>query len=552
MYKYDEKDKIIISHRAKQFKEQIRRRLIGHLTEEEFKPLRLMNGLYLQLHAYMLRIAIPYGELSSVQLAKLAKISRDYDRGYGHFTTRQNLQLNWPKLIDIPKILDELAEVEMHAIQTSGNCIRNITADHLAGLVKDEVTDPRPWCEILRKWSTFHPEFSFLPRKFKIAITGSKQDRAAIKVHDIGLRIIEKNSKLGFEVYVGGGQGRSPYIAKLLNSYVKKEEILGYLEAILRVYNEFGRRDNIYKARIKILVNDLGIEKFKELVAKEWLNMGKKKFLISRAEEIKIKNYFRLPEGLYKKIKLDINKIKINNFDFKRWLKQNTLDHKIDGFSIVIISLKPIGLPPGDMTSEQMDTISKISSKYSFSEIRVSHEQNLILPHVHKNYLFDVWKLLDKANLSTPNIGLISDTICCPGMDYCALATARSIPISQRISEHFKKYEQQRLIGDLKIKISGCINACGHHHVGNIGILGLDRNGEEFYQITLGGSATENSKIGKIIGPSFSSEEIIGAIEKIVNVYLLERKNKKESFLQTLDKIGLEPFKEKLYDNKSK
>ena len=551
MYKYDEKDKIIISHRVKQFREQIQRRLKGHLTEEEFKPLRLMNGLYLQLHAYMLRIAIPYGELSSIQVSRLAKIARKYDRGYGHFTTRQNIQLNWPKLVDIPKILDELAEVEMHAIQTSGNCIRNITADHLAGLIKDEIADPRPWCEILRKWSTFHPEFSFLPRKFKIAITGSLHDRAAIKVHDIGLRIIKKNSKLGFKVYVGGGQGRSPYIAKLVNSFVKKDEILSYLEAILRVYNEFGRRDNIYKARIKILVNDLGIEKFKDLVDQEWLNIEKKKFLISRDEEIKIKNYFRLPKGLNNKINTNINKIENNDLDFKRWLKQNTLNHKIENFSIVIVSLKPVGFPPGDITSDQMNIISSISEKYSFSEIRVTHEQNLILPHVHKNDLFDVWRLLNKANLSTPNIGLISDTICCPGMDYCALATARSIPISQRITEHFKKNGQQRLIGDLKIKISGCINACGHHHVGNIGILGLDRNGEEYYQITLGGSATENSSIGKIIGPSFSSEKIIEAIEKIVNVYLLKRKNKKETFLQTLNKIGLEPFKEKLYDNKS-
>ena len=552
MYKYDEKDKIIISHRVKQFREQIQRRLKGHLTEEEFKPLRLMNGLYLQLHAYMLRIAIPYGELSSVQMLKLAKIARKYDRGYGHFTTRQNIQLNWPKLVDIPKILDELAEVEMHAIQTSGNCIRNITADHLAGLIKDEIADPRPWCEILRKWSTFHPEFSFLPRKFKIAITGSQHDRAAIKVHDIGLRILKKKSKIGFEVFVGGGQGRSPYIAKLINSFVKKDEILSYLEAILRVYNEFGRRDNIYKARIKILVNDLGIEKFKKLVDKEWMNMEKKKFLISHKEEKKIKHYFKLPEGLNKKRSLDLKKINNSDINFKRWVTQNTLEHKVENFSIVVISLKPVGLPPGDMTSEQMEKVSQIANKYSFNEIRVTHEQNLILPHVHKNDLFDVWKLLDRANLSTPNIGLISDTICCPGMDYCGLATARSIPISKKITEHFKKYDQQGSIGDLKIKISGCINACGHHHVGNIGILGLDRNGEEYYQITLGGSATEKSSIGKIVGPSFSSEEIIQAIDKIINVYLLKRKSKKETFLQTFNKIGLEPFKKKLYDNKSR
>ena len=548
MYKYSEKDKIIVFNRVEQFRGQIHRRLKGKLTEEEFKPLRLMNGLYLQLHAYMLRIAIPYGELSSNQLRKISEIAQKYDRGYGHFTTRQNIQLNWPKLTEVPEILEELAKVEMHAIQTSGNCIRNISADHLAGLTDNEVEDPRPWCEIIRKWSTFHPEFSFLPRKFKIAITGCKEDRAAIKVHDIGLRLIRKNNLIGFEVFVGGGQGRSPFIAEKINSFVRKNHILSYLEAILRTYNELGRRDNIYKARIKILVNELGIKKFKKFVDNEWNKIKNSSLKICDSEIKKIKGFFKLPNLKANKNFLSKN-LKTKSKEFSSWLHNNTIDHKIKGYSIVIISLKPKGKAPGDLTSKQMNYVADLSEKYSFNEIRVTHEQNLVLPHVRNNDLLKVWNFLKLYDLATPNIGLITDTICCPGMDYCALATARSIPISQRITEFFKDQKIQKTIGEMKIKISGCINACGHHHVGNIGILGLDRKGEEFYQITLGGSSTENSKIGKIVGPSFSSDEVIKAIDTIIKVYLEKRKNSNESFLQTLNYIGMEPFKKALYDN---
>ena len=545
MYKYTKLDKKIVTHRVEEFRGQVNRRINGELSEDEFKPLRLMNGLYLQLHAYMLRIAIPYGELSSEQMYKLAEISDKYDRGYGHFTTRQNIQLNWPKLTDVPNILKELAEVEMHAIQTSGNCIRNITTDHLAGLTEDEVEDPRPWCELIRKWSTFHPEFTFLPRKFKIAITGSLEDRAAIEVHDIGLRLIKLNKEIGFEVFVGGGQGRSPFIAKKIKEFIKKEDILSYLEAILRAYNELGRRDNIYKARIKILVHELGISSFKKIVEEEWGKIKNKNFINAKKEIDDLKKVFKIPD-----LKSNINKKEIEkNKEFKTWVKQNTKKHKISGHSIVFISLKPLKIPPGDMSSDQMKMISKVAKEFSFSEIRVTHEQNLVLPHVKNDDLSKVWNIIKKKNLATPNIGLLSDSICCPGLDYCALATARSIPIAQRISDYFNSFEKQKIIGEMKIKISGCINACGHHHVGNIGILGLDRNGEEFYQITLGGSAKEDSKIGEIIGPSFPSEKIIEAIDTIIEVYLTKRTHKKETFLKTLELIGLKPFKEALYDN---
>ena len=545
MYKYTKLDKKIVTHRVEEFRGQVNRRINGELSEDEFKPLRLMNGLYLQLHAYMLRIAIPYGELSSEQMYKLAEISDKYDRGYGHFTTRQNIQLNWPKLTDVPNILKELAEVEMHAIQTSGNCIRNITTDHLAGLTEDEVEDPRPWCELIRKWSTFHPEFTFLPRKFKIAITGSLEDRAAIEVHDIGLRLIKLNKEIGFEVFVGGGQGRSPFIAKKIKEFIKKEDILSYLEAILRAYNELGRRDNIYKARIKILVHELGISSFKKIVEEEWGKIKNKNFINAKKEIDDLKKVFKIPD-----LKSNINKKEIEkNKEFKIWVKQNTKKHKISGHSIVFISLKPLKIPPGDMSSDQMKMISKVAKEFSFSEIRVTHEQNLVLPHVKNDDLSKVWNIIKKKNLATPNIGLLSDSICCPGLDYCALATARSIPIAQRISDYFNSFEKQKIIGEMKIKISGCINACGHHHVGNIGILGLDRNGEEFYQITLGGSAKEDSKIGEIIGPSFPSEKIIEAIDTIIEVYLTKRTHKKETFLKTLELIGLKPFKKALYDN---
>jgi len=545
MYKYSEKDKKILKKRTSEFKYQVERRLNGDLTEDEFKPLRLMNGLYLQLHAYMLRVAIPYGELSYLQLKKLAEISKKFDRGYGHFTTRQNIQFNWPKLTDVPKILEELASVEMHAIQTSGNCIRNISCDHLAGINNEEVEDPRPWCEIIRQWSTFHPEFSFLPRKFKIAVTASKKDRAAIEVHDIGLRLVKKNSRIGFEVYVGGGQGRSPFIAKKIKDFLDKKDLLNYLEAILSVYNELGRRDNIYKARIKILVNELGEEKIRSMIEDKYKNFVDKKLELSENKVKEIYNFFKLP------IKHSKNSIipKVDNVEFKQWVKQNVINHKIKGYSVVMVSLKPLGKPPGDMNAIQMNELSQLSHDYSFGEIRVTHEQNILLPHVENKRIYDLWIKLKKIGLSTPNIGLISDIICCPGMDYCALATARSIPISQKISHSFNNYGQQKNIGDLKIKISGCINACGHHHVGNIGILGLDKNGEESYQITLGGSATENASIGEIVGPSFPESELMGALNTILKTYKKNRISEDEDFLKVFNRIGINEFKKDLYDN---
>ena len=545
MYKYSEKDKKILKKRTSEFKYQVERRLNGDLTEDEFKPLRLMNGLYLQLHAYMLRVAIPYGELSYLQLKKLAEISKKFDRGYGHFTTRQNIQFNWPKLTDVPKILEELASVEMHAIQTSGNCIRNISCDHLAGINNEEVEDPRPWCEIIRQWSTFHPEFSFLPRKFKIAVTASKKDRAAIEVHDIGLRLVKKNSRIGFEVYVGGGQGRSPFIAKKIKDFLDKKDLLNYLEAILSVYNELGRRDNIYKARIKILVNELGEEKIRSMIEDKYKNFVDKKLELSENKVKEIYNFFKLP------IKHSKNSIipKVDNVEFKQWVKQNVINHKIKGYSVVMVSLKSPGKPPGDMNAIQMNELSQLSHDYSFGEIRVTHEQNILLPHVENKRIYDLWLKLKKIGLSTPNIGLISDIICCPGMDYCALATARSIPISQKISHSFNNYSQQKNIGDLKIKISGCINACGHHHVGNIGILGLDKNGEESYQITLGGSATENASIGEIVGPSFPESELMGALNTILKTYKKNRISEDEDFLKVFNRIGISEFKKDLYDN---
>ena len=545
MYKYSKIDKRILANRTKQFKNQVNRRLNGMLSEEEFKPLRLMNGLYLQLHAYMLRVAIPYGELSSEQLRKLAYIADNYDRGYGHFTTRQNIQFNWPKLPEVPEILEELSKVEMHAIQTSGNCIRNISADHLAGLTLEEVEDPRPWCEIIRKWSTFHPEFSFLPRKFKIAITGCSVDRAAIMVHDIGLRLIKRNKLIGFEVYVGGGQGRSPFIAKKIKNFLPKKNILNYLEAILTTYNQLGRRDNIYKARIKILLNELGIDKFKSLVERNFRKFFNQKLQLDKTQISDIFDFFKLPE--LKKNSIKIKLIKNSKFDY--WKQQNTVPHKNPNYSIILISLKAPGKPPGDATSKQMRDLADISDEFSFGEVRVTHEQNLVLPHVENSKIYDLWLKLTNLNLATPNIGLITDTICCPGMDYCALATARSIPISQKITNHFKTYQEQKRLGDLKIKISGCINACGHHHVGNIGILGLDRKGQEFYQITLGGSARENASIGQIIGPSFSEKDLISAIETILKTYEKNRVNENDDFLTVFKRIGIKEFKKELYDN---
>ena len=550
MYRYDEFDRQFVLQRTAQFADQVQRRLSGELSEDEFKPLRLKNGLYLQLHAYMLRIAIPYGTLSSRQLRKLADIAEKYDRGYGHFTTRQNLQLNWPELGDVPAILGELAEVEMHAIQTSGNCIRNVTSDHYAGVAADELADPRPWAELLRQWSTLHPEFSYLPRKFKIAVTGAAADRAAVKAHDIGL-ILKKNEQggIGFEILVGGGLGRTPMIGKTVREFLPADELLAYCTAIMRVYNRFGRRDNKYKARVKILVHELGLAEFKREVETEYAAGDHAEGIALAADELeRIQSYFAPPpyETLPDRDALHDQRTYAVP-EFARWVRQNTVRHKVLGYAIVNLSLKPIGGIPGDITSEQMRTVAALADEFSHGEIRVTHEQNLVLPNVKKRDLFALWNVLEDAGLATPNSNLISDIIACPGMDYCALATARSIPIAQAISNRFAALERQAKIGELKIKISGCINACGHHHVGHIGILGLDKQGQEFYQITLGGSADNQAAIGKIIGPGFSAEQVPDAIERIVEAYLELRADDDEPFIEVYRRAGEQPFKEKLY-----
>ena len=548
MYRYDEFDRALVLERVEQFRGQVARRLSGELEEEEFKALRLRNGLYLQLHAYMLRVAIPYGTLSSQQMRKLAHIARVYDRDYGHFTTRQNIQYNWPKLVDVPDILAELAEVEMHAIQTSGNCIRNVTADHFAGVAADEIEDPRVYAEIVRQWSTLHPEFSFLPRKFKIAVNGTAQDRAALRVHDIGLQIRRNSAgKIGFEVMVGGGQGRTPYIAPTIREFLPKQHLLSYLEAILRVYNQLGRRDNLYKARIKILVASTGVENFTKLVEEEWAEIKGGELTLPEDEHRRILDYFSPPQyqdsnGASKTFETH----KTWNLDFSRWCKTNVVSHKRPGFSIITISLKPIGSAPGDASADQMDVIAGLAEKFSHDEIRVTHEQNLVLAHVCQSDIYEVWEALENAALSTPNIGLISDMITCPGLDYCNLANARSIPVAQNIAKKFEDLDRQHDIGELKIKISGCINACGHHHVGHIGILGVDKRGEEFYQITLGGSGAEDAALGDIVGRAFGYDEVTGAIETIVDTYVTERSNG-ERFLDTYRRVGLGPFKEALY-----
>ena len=548
MYRYDEFDAEFVQQRVAQFKDQVNRRISGDLTEDEFKPLRLMNGLYLQLHAYMLRVAIPYGTLSSKQLLKLADIADEYDKGYGHFTTRQNIQFNWPKLKDVPDILHDLAGVEMHAIQTSGNCIRNVTADQWAGVASDEIEDPRPVCELIRQWSTLNPEFAYLPRKFKIAVSGGPNDRAAIKAHDIGLMTL-KNDKgeVGYQVYIGGGLGRTPFIGKLVKEFVHKHRLLAYLEAIMRVYNLQGRRDNKYKARIKILTHETGIEKLSQLIEIEFNRIDKAQGELELAELKRISNYFSEPD--YDKAIADPEVLDSqiqSNDDFAYWYHTNIAAHKQAGYSIVNISLKPIGGIPGDATSEQMREIAALSDQYSMGEIRVTHEQNLVLPYVKQDQLFELWQKLVPHDLGTSNLGLVTDMIACPGLDYCALATARSIPIAQQISKVFADQERQQAIGKLQINISGCINACGHHHVGNIGILGLDKKGQEYYQLTLGGNASEDAAIGKITGPGFSKDEIAGAVETVVDIYLQHRE-KDEFFIQTLSRIGESPFKEALY-----
>ena len=549
MYRYDEFDHAFVSARVEQFRDQVTRRLSGEIAEDAFRPLRLMNGVYLQLHAYMLRVAIPYGTLNAKQMRMLAHIARRYDRGYGHFTTRQNIQYNWPKLSDTPDILAELASVEMHAIQTSGNCIRNVTADHFAGAAADEVADPRPYAEILRQWSSVHPEFSFLPRKFKIAVTGAPRDRAAIQVHDIGLHLKKNEAgELGFAVYVGGGQGRTPLVAKLIRDFLPEEDLLTYVTAIVRVYNLHGRRDNKYKARIKILVHETGVEEVTRQVEAEFEQIRESELKLPEGDIRAIESYFAPPalpdradgwEALARAKKAD--------GAFAAWAAQNVQPHRHPDYGMVTISLKPIGGTPGDASDGQMDVVADVAERLAFDEIRVSHEQNLILPHVALSDLYAVYQALEASGLATANAGLITDIIACPGLDYCALANARSIPVAQEISTRFGSPERQAEIGELKIKISGCINACGHHHVGHIGLLGVEKKGAELYQITLGGSGDENTSIGEIIGRGFEPERVTDAIETIVDTYLGLRLAPKETFIDAYRRVGPKPFKEALY-----
>ena len=550
MYRYDEFDHKLVADRVNQFRGQVERRVSGALSEDQFKPLRLMNGVYLQLHAYMLRVAIPYGTLRSEQMRMLAHIARKYDRGYGHFTTRQNIQYNWPALDKIPDLLDELACVEMHAIQTSGNCIRNVTSDQYAGAIEGEAEDPRIVSEIIRQWSTFHPEFTYLPRKFKIAVTAHKNDRAAIKLHDIGIVVKQNDAgEIGYEVHVGGGQGRTPFVAKKMNDFVPKAKLLAYLEAVMRVYNMLGRRDNSYKARIKILVHETGEEEMRRMVEEEFAKIDASEMLTVPQTEIdRISAYFAPPA--FETLPADsqaFTQAQADDADFARFVRANVVTHKQDGYAIVNISLKPIGGVPGDATDAQMDVIADLAERFSHDEVRVTHEQNLVLPHVKLDDVKTVYDALAAHDLATANLGLISDQIAGPGRDYCNLANARSIPLAQEISERFSDLDRQYDIGELKIKISGCINACGHHHVGHIGILGVDKKGTEFYQISLGGAADENAAIGQITGRAFTEEDIVDAIETVVTTYTDLRADG-ERFIDTYNRVGMAPFKERLYD----
>lgn len=550
MYRYDEFDHKLVADRVNQFRGQVERRVSGALSEDQFKPLRLMNGVYLQLHAYMLRVAIPYGTLRSEQMRMLAHIARKYDRGYGHFTTRQNIQYNWPALDKIPDLLDELASVEMHAIQTSGNCIRNVTSDQYAGAIEGEAEDPRIVSEIIRQWSTFHPEFTYLPRKFKIAVTAHKNDRAAIKLHDIGIVVKQNNAgEIGYEVHVGGGQGRTPFVAKKMTDFVPKAKLLAYLEAVMRVYNMLGRRDNSYKARIKILVHETGEEEMRRMVEEEFAKIDASEMLTVPQTEIdRISAYFAPP--VFETLPADSQafmQAQADDTDFARFVRANVVAHKQDGYAIINISLKPIGGVPGDATDAQMDVVADLAERLSHDEVRVTHEQNLVLPHVKLDDVKTVYDALAAHDLATANLGLISDQIACPGLDYCNLANARSIPLAQEISERFSDLDRQYDIGELKIKISGCINACGHHHVGHIGILGVDKKGTEFYQISLGGAADENAAIGQITGRAFTEGDIVDAIETVVTTYTDLRADG-ERFIDTYNRVGMAPFKERLYD----
>ncbi|MBF8671970.1 nitrite/sulfite reductase [Pseudomonas putida] len=546
MYVYDEYDQRIIEDRVKQFRDQTRRYLAGELSEEEFRPLRLQNGLYIQRFAPMLRVAVPYGQLNATQVRTLARIARDYDKGYAHISTRQNVQFNWPALEDIPDILAELATVQMHAIQTSGNCLRNTTTDQFAGVAADEIVDPRPWCEIVRQWTTFHPEFAYLPRKFKIAINGSQEDRAAIEVHDIGLEPVRNAAgELGFRVLVGGGLGRTPVVGSFINEFLPWQDLISYLDAILRVYNRYGRRDNKYKARIKILVKALTPEVFAEKVEAEMVHLRGGSTTLTEAEVQRVSRHFVDPAYLA-----------LDNVDyaaqdaeypgFARWRSRNTRAHKRPGYVAVTLSLKPTGVAPGDLTDKQLDAVADLAERYSFGFLRTSHEQNIILADVEQRQLHALWLELRESGFATPNIGLLTDIICCPGGDYCSLANAKSIPIAESIQRRFDDLDYLFDIGEIDLNISGCMNACGHHHVGHIGILGVDKKGEEFYQVSLGGNAARGASLGKILGPSFAQDDMADVIEKLIAVYV-EQRTEEERFIDTYQRIGIDPFKERVY-----
>ena len=551
MYKYDNYDQTIVDERVAQFRDQTERFLAGKLSEEEFRPLRLMNGLYVQRYAPMLRVAIPYGLLSSEQLRMLAHIARKYDKNYAHFSTRQNVQYNWPALETVPDILADLASVQMHAIQTSGNDIRNTTSDQFAGIAQDELEDPRPYCEIIRQWSTFHPEFSFLPRKFKIAVSGATHDRAAVKVHDIGLYLVKNEAgEIGFNVIVGGGLGRTPFIGPSIRPFLQKQDLLSYLEAVLRVYNRYGRRDNIYRARIKILVNDLGKEEFARQVEEEWLHIKDGVMKLDQKEIDRVKGFFTAPD--YDTSAADDSSFEAaqeSNKSFVNWVKRNLFPHKVAGYKAVVVSLKSPGIAPGDATDEQMDHIAELADKYSFGEIVVTHDQNLVLPNVKQADLFVLWEKLLEKNLATANIGLLTDMICCPGLDFCALANAGSIPIAKQINDKFNDIDYLHDIGDIKIKMSGCMNACGHHHVGHIGILGVRKKDEEFYQLTVGGSSESDACLGERLGPSIAKEDVADVIGKLLDVYV-EQRQEGERFLDTFRRVGITPFKDRVYPKK--
>src|SRR5499433_1340592 len=549
MYVYDEFDRTLVAERVAEFRDQVGRRISGELTEDEFKSLRLMNGVYLQLHAYMLRIAIPYGTLSSQQMRMLAHVGRRYDRNYGHFTTRQNIQFNWIKLEDLPDATADLASAGLHGMQTSGNNVRNITTDQWAGVAPDEIEDPRIWAELLRQHTTMHPEFSFLPRKFKIAVTAATHDRAAVKVHDIGLRLHRNGAgETGFEVLVGGGLGRTPFIAKSIRPFLPKRDVLSYVEAILRVYNQFARRDNLYKSRMKILVHDLGAEAFAREVEAEWQYIKDGPLALDPAVIAEIAARFRYPDYAH----LDDDppefaSLRKTDRRFDTWVTNAVANHKVPGYAIVTLSLKPEGGPPGDATSDQMDAIADLADRYSFGEIRVGHEQNLVLPHVRQRELPALWRSLEAIGVALPNVGLVSDIIACPGLDYCSLANARSIPVAQELTRRFRDLDVARSLGRLHINISGCINACGHHHVGHIGLLGVEKNGEEFYQITLGGKADEHARLGDLIGPAVPYAQVADVVEDIASAYLELRTRPDELFIDTLKRTGIEPFRERVY-----